>query len=88
VRFQDDVLFSLSQDENTEYDGYEIVDASVALIDKDDKWHATVYVKNVFDNFYVTGIGATLDLFIPNGYLQQVPRYSERTAGMEVRYRW
>jgi iron complex outermembrane receptor protein len=88
VRFQDDVLFSLSQDENTEYDGYEIVDASVALIDKDNKWHATVYVKNVFDNFYVTGIGSTLDLFIPNGYLQQVPRYAERTAGMEVRYRW
>ena len=58
------------------------------MIDKDDRWDANFYVKNVFDEFYVAGIGSTLDLFIPNGYLQQVPKYAERTAGMEVRYRW
>lgn len=81
-------MFSLAQDEYTKYDAYQIVDASLALIDKDEHWQATLYVKNVFDTFYITSIGSTLDLFIPNGYGQQVPRYSERTAGMEVRYRW
>ncbi len=88
IRFQDDVLYTLAQDEFTVQDGYEIVDASVRLMDKNDHWDATFYVKNVFDKFYVSGIGSTLDLFIPNGYLQQVPRYSERTAGLEMRYRW
>ena len=88
VRFQDDILFSLSQDENSEFDGYQIVDASVALIDKDDKWNATVYLKNALDEFYISAIVALPAVFVPNAYVQQVPRYSERTAGLEVRYRW
>jgi iron complex outermembrane receptor protein len=88
MRFQDDVLYTLAQDEYTTQDGYEIFDASVSLLDKSDRWDASFYVKNVFDEFYVAGIGSTLDLFIPNGYLQQVPRYAERTAGLELRLRW
>lgn len=88
IRFQDDVIYTLAQDEYTEQDGYEIIDASVRLIDHEQHWEANFYVKNVLDEHYVSGIGSTLDLFIPNGYLQQVPRYHERTAGMEVRYRW
>jgi len=82
VRFQDDILFSLSQDENSEFDGYQIVDASVALIDKDDKWNATVYLKNALDEFYISAIVALPAVFVPNAYVQQVPRYSERTAGL------
>ncbi len=88
IRFQDDVLYDLSQDENTIQDGFEIVDASIMLIDQNAHWDATLYVKNVFDEHYVLGIGSTLDLFIPNGYLQSVPKYAERTAGLEFRYRW
>lgn len=87
VRAQDDLVYSLSQDEFTEYDGYEIVDASVRLFDGNDRWDATLYVKNVFDEFYVTSIGATIPNFLPNGYVQQVPRYSERTIGAELRFR-
>ncbi len=88
VRFQDDVLYDLSQDENTIQEGFEIVDASIMLIDQNAHWDATLYVKNVFDEHYVLGIGSTLDLFLPNGYLQSVPKYAERTAGLEFRYRW
>jgi iron complex outermembrane receptor protein len=88
IRYQDDILYSLSQDEFTEYDSYTIVDMSVRLIDKADHWSATLYVKNVFDEFYVTNIASNVSNFLPNGYVQQVPRYSERTVGAEMRYRW
>ena len=88
VRFQDDVLYGLNQDEYTEQEGFEVVDASIKLLDKNDHWDATLYAKNVLDEHYVAGIGSTLDLFLPNGYLQQVPRYYERTIGAELRYRW
>ena len=57
-------------------------------MDRDNRWDAIFYVKNVFDEFYVTNIASNVDIFIPNAYIQQVPRYSERTAGMELRYRW
>jgi iron complex outermembrane recepter protein len=85
---QDEVLYSVAQDEFTIQDGYEQLDLSVAIVDKDGRYTATVYVKNVLDEHYVVGIGSTHQAFIPNGYLQQVPRTYERTAGIEMRYRW
>ena len=88
VRAQDDVLFSISQDEYTEYSDYEIVDLSTRALAKDNRWEATLYVKNVFDEFYITGIGSLPDVFLPNGYIQVVPKLAERTFGGEVRYRW
>ena len=88
VRAQDDILYSLSQDEFTEFDGYEIVDLSVRLDDKDNRWDATVYVKNAFDEFYVSTIASNVTTFTPNGYQHILPRYHERTVGAELRYRW
>jgi iron complex outermembrane receptor protein len=88
LRAQDDILYTLSQDEYTEIDGYEIVDVSAKLLDEENRWEATFYVKNVFDEFYTTGIGALPASFMPNGYVHVVPRLSERTMGAEVRYRW
>ncbi len=86
IRAQDDVLFSLSQDENTRQDGYEIVDVAVQLQDTEDRWSANLYVKNVFDEFYVTGIGPIPANFFPNLYLHSVPKYAERTVGLDLRY--
>ena len=88
VRFQDEVLYSLAQDENTLQDGFEIWDASVKLIDQANQWEATLYVKNVFGEWHVVSIGPTVSQFLPNGYLQSVPKYAKRTTGMEFRYRW
>jgi iron complex outermembrane receptor protein len=88
LRAQDDILFGLSQDEYTEYSSYEIVDVSAKLADRENRWEATLYVKNVFDEFYITGIGSLPGAFLPNGYVQVVPKLSERTVGGEVRYRW
>ena len=82
------MLYSLAQDENTLQDGFEVWDASVRLIDQAKQWETTLYVKNVFNEWHVTGIGPTVSQFLPNGYLQSVPKYAKRTSGMEFRYRW
>ena len=85
---QDDVQYSVTQDPFTVQDGYEVLDLSAAIADKDGAYKITAYVKNALDEHYVVGIGATSSVFIPNGYLQQVPKTYERTAGIEVRVRW
>lgn len=85
---QDEVQYSVSQDEYTTQDGYEQLDLSASVVDKDGRYTATVYLKNALDDHYVLGVGSTHPVFIPNGYLQQVPRTYERTAGVEMRYRW
>lgn len=88
IRAQDEVLYDLSQDENARVDGYEIVDLAVKLVSQDEHWSANFYVKNLFDDFYITGIGSLPTFFFPNAYLQSVPKYSERTLGVDFRYRF
>jgi iron complex outermembrane receptor protein len=85
---QDDEQYSVTQDTYTIQDGYEVLDLSAAILDKEDVYRVTVFVKNALDNHYVQGIGSTSEFLIPNGYLQQVPKTYERTAGVEVRLRW
>ncbi len=88
LKAQDDVLYSLSQDENTIQDGYEILDLSARLSDKDGRWDATLYIKNATDEFHVNAIGSLPDIFIPNAYPHNVPVNYERRVGGEVRFRW
>ena len=85
---QDDIQYSVTQDHYTKQDGYEVLDLSGGLHDKGGRYSATLFVKNVLDEHYVLGIGATTALFLPNGYLQQVPRTYQRTVGLDLRYRW
>ena len=49
VRAQDEVLYSLSQDEYTIEDSYAIFDASVVFQGHSDHWDATLFVKNIAD---------------------------------------
>ncbi len=88
VKAQDDVLYSLSQDEYTIQEGYEVLDLSAKLADKDGRWDATLYIKNATDEWHVNAIGALPDIFIPNGYIHNVARNYERRVGGEVRFRW
>lgn len=88
VRAQDDVLFDLAQDENARFGGYEVVDLAVKLQSQDKHWSANLYVKNVFDEFYVSGIGSLPTFFFPNAYTQSVPKYAERTVGIDFRYKF
>jgi iron complex outermembrane recepter protein len=85
---QDKVLYSIDQDERAEQNGYELVDMELMLASDQDQWSVSAFVKNVFDEFYVGGIGATTSVFVPNGYLQQVPKTSSRTFGVEFQMRW
>ena len=87
-RAQDDVQLSINQDVNQRQDAYEILDLSVKLQDKDDRYSAALFVKNAFDEDYVSGIAAQNENIMPNGYLQFFPRTWERRIGVEFRYNW
>ena len=87
-RYQDDIQFLIEQDEYTTEDAYGILDLSIALEDKSEHYTVTAFVRNVTDQWYVDGIGSFVDTFTPNGYGHNVPRYAERTFGVEGRYRW
>jgi len=88
-RWQDDVLFDLSQDEGTIQDSYGILDLAVELRDRDDHFSAVAFVKNAADQDYVTSIRSNNVISFPGGgYAQTVPRLAERTFGLEFRYSW
>ena len=86
--YQDEVQFLIEQDEYTTEDDYGILDLSLVLDDHSDHYTVTLFTKNVFDEWYVTRVNSFVDTFTPNGYGHQVPRYAERTFGVEARYRW
>ena len=87
-RYQDEVQFLIEQDVYTTEDDYGILDLSLVALDHSGHYTVTLFTKNVFDEWYVTSINAFPDTFTPNGYGHQVPRYAERTFGVEGRYRW
>lgn len=86
LRTQDDVLYELSQDEYTIQDAYTIVDLRAVLAGTNEGYRVTAFVKNVFDTNYASLIFANSDVLQPNTYIQLVPKYANRTAGIEVRY--
>ncbi len=88
VRAQDDVQYSLTQDSETIGDGYSIYDLSLALNAKDSTWRATVFVKNLTDEFYPSIIAPNNENILPNGYTHRYSKESERQFGLQFAYRW
>lgn len=86
LRWQDDVLFELSQDKNTVQEAYTIVDIRATLAGTSEGYRVTAFVKNLFDTNYASLIFGHSELLLANGYLQLVPKYANRMAGIEVRY--
>jgi|TARA_B110000503_G_scaffold79205_1_gene121701 iron complex outermembrane receptor protein len=86
IRWQDAVLYELSQDKNATQDAFTIVDIRATLLGKSDGYRVTAFVKNLFDESYASLIFGHSEVLLPNGYLQLVPKYANRTAGIEVRY--
>ncbi|MDG1943739.1 MAG: TonB-dependent receptor [Halioglobus sp.] len=86
LRTQDDVLYELSQDKYTVQDAYTVVDLRAILAGKREGYRVTAFVKNVFDKNYASLIFANSAVLQPNTYIQLVPKYANRTAGIEVRY--
>jgi len=86
LRAQDDVLYDLSQDPYTEQDSYTVIDVRAALASRDKRYRVTAFVKNVTDTHYASLIFANSADLQPNAYIQLVPKYAHRTAGVELRY--
>jgi iron complex outermembrane receptor protein len=86
IRAQDDVLYELSQDPYTQQDAYAIVDIRAVVAGKDEGYRVTAFVKNLLDKNYASLIYANSPALLPNGYIQLVPKYANRMAGIEVRY--
>jgi iron complex outermembrane receptor protein len=89
-RWQDDVLYSVTQDQGTVQDAYGILDLSLTLQDDYDRYTITGFVKNVGDKFYTSSINGVgnLQLADEGGYNQRYPKFARRTFGLEARYRW
>jgi iron complex outermembrane receptor protein len=88
VRAQDEVQYSLTQDQYTIEDGYTVLDASLVFESHSDRWDATLFVKNLTDKFYASSIQANNPSILPNGYTQRYAKVAERSYGLEMRYRW
>lgn len=86
LRAQDDVLYGLSQDPYTEQEDYAVIDIRAVLAGRDTAYRLTAFVKNVTDKNYASLIFANSADLQPNAYVQLVPKYAERTAGIELRY--
>ena len=51
--YKDDVQFTLNQDDLQRQEGYDLVDVTFGLRDKNDRYEVFVYGKNIFDQAYV-----------------------------------
>ncbi len=85
---QGDVIMDISQDKYTRQDAYHVFDFALTLQDLDQHWDITGFVKNLADHRYASSIGSDPEQFNPGGYSHSVPKTSQRTYGMEVRYHW
>lgn len=55
-RWQSEVNYSLSGDPRADQDGFAIVNLAVGITDDDGRYTASIFVNNVFDEFYATNI--------------------------------
>ncbi|MEQ7155140.1 TonB-dependent receptor [Brevundimonas aurifodinae] len=87
-RWQDDIIFEISQNPNMRQDAYGVADVSAGVSFADGRYDLTAFVKNVFDEQYVSNI-------VPNGasggansYVQNLPRDFHRYGGVTFRARF
>ncbi len=78
--WQDEMNFGLSQAPVAQADSRAIINASIGITDKSGRYQASLFVNNVFDEFYVTSI-TPFNLF-GNAVFQTVPRDHQRYAGI------
>jgi len=86
-RWQDDILFAIDQDERKVQDSYGILDLSVALRDRNERYELTLFVNNVTDESYADAIIHN-NVYGGDAYDHYLPKLAERTAGIEARYHW
>lgn len=85
--WQSDVLFELNQNPRAVQDDYGVVNVSFGIQNEDSGFDATVFVNNLFDQNYVTGIRAPGGIWGGStGTVQQIPRQAETTYGIRLGY--
>lgn len=84
-QWQDDVNFSLLGDPGTEQDAYGIMNLSAGITGPDNRYSATVFVNNLFDEDYAAGIANVGGLWGGTPvYIQNYPREANRFVGLRV----
>lgn len=84
--WQDEVNFDLTGDPGTVQDAYGLLNLSIGIQDKDDRYKITLFVNNVLDEDYTVGIGNLGSLWGGRAtYTQMVPRDAQRYAGASVK---
>ncbi len=86
MAWQSDQLYELSPNpvvrRATTVDGFATVDASLALVDVDDRWKLTFFVKNLFDKSYA---GSIISGGPGGSYRYIIPREADRYFGLTGR---
>ncbi|MEG3791593.1 TonB-dependent receptor [Lysobacter sp. CCNWLW3] len=87
-RWQDRVVFDISQNPNMSQDAYGVADLSMGLIWGGGKYDLGLFVKNLFDEQYAANIMAVSGAGGANAYAQQLSRDFRRYAGLTFRVRF
>jgi iron complex outermembrane receptor protein len=91
INYQSKAHFALEQDPLLFQKAYTLVDASVGVRDADGRYSVAVFVRNLFDKNYLTGVahGATLASVANPFDLQAfVPKDADRYFGVNVGVRF
>lgn len=85
-QYQDDVNFDLFANPRTVQDGYGIMNVNLGVRDLDDRYRVTVFVNNLFEEEYVSGIIDQSGFFGGVPVLRQFkPRQSQRYVGVRLK---
>lgn len=84
-RWQDDVLFDMSQNPNMIQKAYGVADFSLGATFGEGRYDASVFVKNAFDKQYVSSIAVNGGIGGGNAYAQNIPRDFNRYFGAAFR---
>ena len=81
--YKSSVNFLLNTDPSTRQAGFSLFDASAGVQSHNGRWRATVFVRNIFDQHFVTGLSPqTQDG--PGAYFHYVTLDAQRTAGLTL----
>ncbi len=86
-RWQDDTVANVNQDPRLDHESYDIFDLTVGLEADDGRWTASIFAKNLFDDFYEDlRIGS--DVLSPGAVGHYLSRDAWRYVGAQFDYRF